>query len=137
MKFLLLPIVLGMAACGCGVRRDPPAVVEGRIVNAGRPVTDAVVYFENEASDHSLYVRVGPDGEFKVKTFDYGGIPAGTYRIAIKPDVRQGVHLVGDDKTTLSHPLIPDYAMKSEPSGLRVEVKQGENPAIFWDLAKK
>ena len=137
MKTWISPVLLATFVVGCGAQREPPALVEGRVVNAGRPVTEAVVYFEKEGTDHSLYVRVGPDGEFKVKTFDYGGIPSGKYRIAIKPDVSQGVHLVGDDKKTLAHPLIPEHFMKSETSGLRVEVKQGENPAILWDLATK
>ncbi len=122
---------------GCGDGREPPAIVKGRVTNQGRTVTGAVVYFEKEGSEYSLFMPLDPEGRFQVKTYDYGGLPSGAYRISIKPMPDKLVALVGDEKKGLSHPLIPNRFWKNSTSGLRVEVKSGENPPLEIDLGGK
>lgn len=131
---LMLTLFVG---CGGGERREPPAIVKGRVLHNGRPVTSAVVYFEKEGDDHSVFATLTADGTFQIKTFDYGGLPQGSYRIAIKPVPGDEVFLVGDKRETLNHPLIPTRFTQAETSGLRIEVKTGDNPPIEWDLAKQ
>lgn len=139
MKQIFLPILFAALLAGCGASREPPGIVRGQVTSAGKPVTDAVIYFEKEDADYSIYVRLDESGNFQMKTFDYGGLPEGAYRIAIRPDpARNQPPLAGDaNKAPLVHPLIPAHFMKSETSGLRVLVKRGENPPIRWDLGKK
>src|SRR5262245_36128200 len=136
--FLFLSAILTGAA-GCEKPRDPPGIVRGQVTNAGKPVTDAVIYFEKEGEDYSIYDRLDASGNFQMKTHDYGGLPEGTYRVAIRPDpAKNQPPLAGDaNKAPMVHPLIPPPFMKAETSGLRVEVKKGANPTIAWDLGKK
>lgn len=137
---LLLAAATAAPFTGCKDAREPPAIVRGQVTNAGRPVTDAVIYFEKEDADYSIYAPLDANGAFQMKTFDYGGLPEGAYKIAFRPDPskNQPPPLAGDaGKAPLVHPLIPPHFMKTETSGLRVEVKKGENPAFHWDLGKK
>src|SRR5690348_10813805 len=80
--------VLLVSIVGCGERRDPPAIVRGQVTNAGRPVTDAVIYFENEdeSKPYSIFAILDASGNYQMKTHDYGGLPEGAYKISIRPD---------------------------------------------------
>src|SRR5690349_20020486 len=106
------PLVLSLMCAtvlvaGCEKPRDPPALVRGQVTNAGKPVTDAVIYFEKEDADYSTYVRLDESGNFQMKTFDCGGLPEGAYKIAIRPDPSKNQPTLAGDagKAPLTHPL--------------------------------
>ena len=131
---LLASIVL--SSLGCQPTREAPGIVVGRVVNLDKPITDANIYFEKVGDDYSVFAGLQADGSFQLKTHDYGGLPAGSYRIAVRPDPGKRVILVGDNNQ-LSHPLIPPQFMDVNTSGLTADVKTGENPAFHFDLGKR
>lgn len=133
---LLLGIGLALiTGCG-GTHRDPPGIVTGRVTNNTKPVTDANIYFEKVGDDYAVFESLRADGTFQIKTHDLGGLPAGSYRIAVRPDPGKAARLVGDAPDQLSHPLIPAACMNAQTSGLTVEVRVGENPSFDFDLGK-
>lgn len=127
---------IALIVAGCKPAREPAGIVAGRVVNQDKPVTDANIYFEKVDDDYAVFASLQVDGSFKLKTHDYGGLPAGSYRIAVRPDPGKVVILAGDDKPQLSHPLIPSQFMDANTSGLTADVKSGENPAFHFDLGK-
>lgn len=127
---LMFVVFLG---CSTG---DNPGIVKGKVVNKGKPVTDANIYFEKADGDHSVFATLQADGTFQIKTNVSGGLPAGKYRIAFRPDPGTKVVLVGDTGAKLSHPLIPEHFFDSKTSGLSVEVRPGDNPPFEFDLGK-
>ena len=135
----LVAVVLfaALSAGGCGPRREPPGIVQGRVTNLGKPVTDAVIYFDKDGDDYSVFAPLDGEGAYQVKTFDYGGLPAGTYRIRLKPAAEGMTALAGDaQKKEPAHQLIPRRFQDVNTSGLRAEVQSGENPAFDFDLGK-
>jgi len=125
-----------LAQVGCGTPQESPGVVKGRVVNQGKPITDANIYFEKADADHSVFANLQTDGTFHLKTNVSAGLPAGSYKIAVRPDPGKMVILVGDESKKLNHPLIPERFMDAATSGLKAEVRPGENPPFEFDLGK-
>ncbi len=121
---------------GCAPAREPPGIVIGRVVNRDKPITNALIYFEKIDDDYAVFESLAADGGFQLKTHDYGGLPAGSYRIAVRPDPGKSMALVGDAPTPRAHPLIPERFMDTKTSALSAEVKAGENPLYLFDLGK-
>lgn len=120
----------------CGPRTEPPGIVQGRVVHQDKPVTDANIYFEKADADYSVFATLDADGNFQLKTNTVAGLPAGTYRVAFRPNPATKTVLVGDEGPKLSHPLIPDRFFDPATSGITVEVRAGDNPLFNFDLAK-
>jgi hypothetical protein len=124
----LLCALLGLSLLGsaCSSSRDEPGAkeptfpVKGRVYLDGEPLAGVFIVFHpfgGDAKAPKAYGRTGRDGVFTLSTHKEGdGAPAGHYAVTILwPD---------------GESLIPKYT-SPETSGLRVEVKQGDNePAV-------
>src|SRR3954453_14239622 len=87
--------VLVLAAAGCGETRPKVYPAEGKVVFAdGKPVTEGSVEFELDSTEHKVGKNprsaIGPDGHFKLTTFDEGdGAAAGEHRVVVLPPLRE------------------------------------------------
>src|SRR5262249_34857847 len=128
--FPLLAVVL--ACCGCG-RSDRKAVVpvEGQVLFENRPIQHALVVFHpvgGAESDPRPTGRVGPDGSFKLTTYDVGdGAPPGEYAVTVEWWLTTGSknNPQGYDSPPVNR-LPPRYS-KVATSGLRVRINGGKN----------
>jgi hypothetical protein len=129
---------------GCGERASPRQQVHGRVTNKGEPVTDAVIIFQSDAGT-AVMAELDEDGRYTVDTHNTTGLPPGTYAIAVKPAGQQWqpssalpppTTAAPGASSELSHRLIPSRFFNARTSGLKVEVKPGEERAFDFDLGK-
>jgi hypothetical protein len=129
---------------GCSQRSLPRQQVHGRVTNKGEPVTDAVIIFQNDAGV-AVMAELDEDGSYTVDTHNTTGLPPGTYAIAVKPAGQQWQPSSALPPPTtagpgtsseLTHRLIPPRFFAAKTSGLKAEVKQGEERAFDFDLGK-
>jgi hypothetical protein len=145
MKRLALILFAGSVVLGCSERRPPHQPVHGRVTNKGEPVSKAVIIFQNEAAGIALMAELGEDGSYTVGTHKTTGLPPGTYGIAVKPAAQPWdpssalpppTTAAPGASSELTHRLIPPKFFSAKTSGLKAEVKQGEEGTFDFDLGK-
>lgn len=114
------------ALSGCGGDRPKLTEAAGRVVHNGKPVTGGSVWFHPlEGSSYRGEKPSGQlqlDGSFVAKTFPYGGgIPPGSYRVTLSPDLagRIGKPRYGDGTKSPWTVSIPEGGL----TGKTFEVK--------------
>lgn len=122
-RLLVLALVLVCAGCGPrgGKARKPTVPVRGLVLLEDKPLPGAVVVFhplDDPAPEAPRsYARTSPDGGFALATYETGdGAPAGRYAVVI-------LALDGEEGTS----LIPARYGSVESSGLRADIKEGNN----------
>jgi hypothetical protein len=115
-----------LLAAGCGNRTAP---IEGTVVFADAPDTPAtelagyVITFESEGEGRTPVSgtgAVGPDGTFRVSTFQEGdGALRGRQKVAITPPFRP-------DGSMMPSKILPKYH-DLKTSGLTIDVQPGVN----------
>jgi hypothetical protein len=133
----ILAILLVVAIVGC--QGDPEiGVVRGTVKLKGQPITSGTITMEGGPSQISLMAPIGADGTYEMKTHDAGGLPPGSYKVAVSDQrIAEGdlVVLATDVKKAQSPgPNIPQKYRTIETSGLTAEVKSGDNPPFDFDL---
>jgi hypothetical protein len=135
---------LALACCiapailsGCGPSDVGP--VSGKVTLDGRPLTGAVIVFENASRGISLNAPLAADGTFTLRTFDKAGLPPGEYQVAIRPgDFGSGETplAVAPGASPPSSP-VPMHYRSTATSGLTAKVQLGSNPPYEFPLVTK
>jgi hypothetical protein len=129
---LLVISALGVPGCGPGRERG---TLTGTVTFQGRPVTDGVVIFSDNANAVFMNYDIQPDGTFEVTTAEGKGIWAGTYRVAVAPKLADPEMGVIAQPAVIPRPSdIPPRYWKPETSGIEFEVKEGENRPLDIEL---
>jgi hypothetical protein len=135
------PLLLAaLFAAGCSADGPPRGTVKGRVTVGDRPVTGAVVRFDNPETGVAVVAPLGDDGTYDARTYQ-GGLPAGTYRVAVTPGgvmtpEQAADPLRADAKAPAARPAVGFAARYHDPatSGLTAEVRAGDNPPFDFRL---
>jgi len=133
----LVVSLIASALAGCQSEPDI-GVVRGTVKLKGQPVTSGTITMEGGPSQISLMAPIGADGSYEMKTHDAGGLPPGSYKVAVSDQrIAEGdlVVLATDvQKSRPTGPTIPQKYRSIETSGLTADVKPGDNPPFDFDL---
>lgn len=118
---LLLPVLAGVAAGGCGPSAESaPVRVGGTVTFYGRPLAGGIIVFAPDAdrgtSGKALAATVGPDGYFQLS--GGGPVPPGWYRVAV-------ADAPAADAAYSYRPRFPAALRRPDKSGLSREVRPG------------
>ncbi|MBL8799692.1 MAG: hypothetical protein JNM56_37765 [Planctomycetia bacterium] len=130
----LAPFLLAFS--GCGGAAELPAAATGKVSYRGQPLPHGTIVFTPDTirGGAGLPVRteIQPDGSYRLKTADAGGLSPGWYRVTVAA-VDTASPPPG---TPPSGPrsLLPVKYRDPEQSGLLCEVKAGKENAINFNL---
>jgi hypothetical protein len=144
--FISIAISLLSIAAGCGPSLPERGVVRGVVTSAGKPVTQGYIRFLPE-SGRAAVGEISPDGSYQLTTFEPGdGALLGKHKVTIeaKKVISSGEtpHSI-DEEIAMSRDgrlqkakqqmvwLAPARYSRVETSGLKAEVKPGENRIDF------
>jgi|GEM_PF-620984 len=128
---LLLMLVSVALISGCG--GDPRGIARGDITGEvtfeGAPVTEGSVNFFSDKTGIAAGAKLDEKGSFTIPD----GIEVGSYIISITPpyEEEEPPGLSTEEKTKKEYPDIPAKYRSGETSGLKAEVKNGENHFEF------
>jgi hypothetical protein len=133
---LAVVFAFGLLVLGCD-RGKPRGTVKGTVTVEGKPAVGLIV-FENAAEGIELQEAM-EEGAFEAKTLQGLGLPVGTYKVAVRPGrmMRPGEEMplaMKKGPPAASGPLIPEKYRSTATSGLTLEVKEGANPPLRFDL---
>jgi hypothetical protein len=123
---------LCLLSCGKQYGDHPPYPISGVVLVNGQPAKGARVVFHHlgDWGEKSIVPQAvtGEDGRFVLSTYGVGdGAPAGEYQVVVEwPAYRRGRN-VGPDR------MMGKFA-KPKTSGLRVQIKKGNNELAPFDL---
>ena len=136
---LVATIALAILA-GCGAKNQLPArfPVRGQVLQAGKPVADAIVTF------HPVSPAVGVaqkpiaysdgEGRFSLTTFETGdGAPEGEYAVTVELRAQR---MVGEEVVRDGRNLLPVRYGKPDTSKLTFKVAAGENEMPPIDMPR-
>jgi hypothetical protein len=135
---MVLAFCLCLAGIACGPRREPLFPVQGKVLLEGKPTPGALVVFHREPQDPLNPITpagvVGSDGTFQLTTGTEQGAPAGSYLVAISwiPENAKPHPDTGDVPNKL-----PAHYADPRQSGLRAEVKEGNNELPVFHLKRR
>ena len=129
-----LCVVAALAAfCGCGPKRLPTAPVQGKVLYQGKPLEFGGVLFQPENGPLARG-KIGADGTFRLSTYREGdGAVLGTHRVQVAcyETQRPGAKIRAGVEPGLGKPLIPPKYLRSDTSGLQVEIREHNEPVVF------
>ncbi|HVJ86262.1 MAG TPA: hypothetical protein VM452_11500 [Caulifigura sp.] len=132
--FRVLSLVVGLClVAGCGDGRPQTAPVSGKVIYNGEPLkTGTVMFLSNTPNMPYATGEIGPDGVYKMKTFEDGdGAVLGSHRVSISAVE------VPNPAVPEARSLLPSKYSTDATSGLTAEVKEGENVIDFTLEAEK
>jgi hypothetical protein len=137
---VLLAIVSGISCTGDG--RRPVFPVRGKVLYENKPTPGALVIFHpvNDPDPRAPrpLARVEPDGSFSPTTYSAGdGAPAGEYAVTVAWVKEVDNQNAPKEEQREPRNLVPDRYSKPETSGLRVQIKQGDNELAPFRLNQK
>lgn len=138
-RYLLLKSVVCLSVVplliGCGGSGDQrTAVVRGKITYNGKPVTVGNVTFYPDVMGPAAMAAINSDGTYSLSTYakDDGAVP-GTHKVAVVSKEEQ-TNFEANAPPTDGKWLIPAKYFLEASSGLKAEVKAGEDNEINFDL---
>ena len=136
-----IALFLGVAAMafvvGCG--SSDTGRVAGHVTIGGKPLDQGAVVFQDAKKGAAILAPIGNDGTYRVKTSQKDGLPPGDYQVAIQPQSSYSgpAPLAAPPKQQKkAESPIPTKYRSVKTSGLKVTVKQGDNPPFDFDLAQ-
>lgn len=132
----LVACSLLLLATGCGGKEKTYGQVGGRVVSAGKPVVEAVVLFEDPTQHLFIQATTDKDGYYQFDKLPGGGLPVGSYRIAVQPPVEE-IKTGEPIPPPKPFPKIDPSLLEPAKSGLTLEVKIGKNPFDIDLIPKK
>ncbi len=125
-------VVAAIVAAAVGCTRPQPQEARGRVTFQGQPVPEGIVVVDNEAEGISLTSPLQPDGSFVVTSYQGRNLPAGTYRLAVRPPLPGGQSLSEiTQPAKRDYPNIPEKYRDPKTSGLTAEVRAGVNEIVI------
>lgn len=135
-RFSCAVATLGVVVAGCGSDRLPVAPVEGKVIYHGKPVEFGSVMFQPDKGPAGRGV-IQPDGSFTLSTYSEGdGAVIGQHKVRIASFASQRPDLMdappdAPREPGVGHSQIPRKYSNMDTSGLRVEVKEDNEPFEF------
>jgi len=129
---LLLSSCLLVCVVGCGGDGAKMGNVDGVVLLDGQPLTSGKVLFQ-PAAGQGAEGTIQPDGTFTMVTEGEGdGVVVGEHQVAIVAYAKGsgGRHVPGGPRTT-AKPLVPERYLAPGTSGLKCDVKPGDNHPEF------
>ncbi|MCE9565883.1 MAG: carboxypeptidase-like regulatory domain-containing protein [Planctomycetes bacterium] len=134
-------LLIGLIAGGCAEKGPSRGIVKGRVTLGSKPVTGATVFFENTETGVGMNAPLDQEGWYEVKAHNGNGLLPGVYGVSIIPggvmSPEEALPLAGDAKAArakLPVTPVPEKYHKAATSGLKVEVKEGDNPPFDFTL---
>ena len=138
---LLIALLATTALCGCGGADANKGVVRGQVTFAGKPVSDGLIRFQNQAGV-SENIDLDADGKYQVRSYEGIGLPPGEYQVAVLPrfaaasDTPPLAGAAPLPDSTKEFPHIPAKFRDVSTSKLTIKVERGNNPPFDFDLSK-
>ena len=123
---VIVACALGPLA-GCAGDTKEHGKVHGRVTSSMKPVVEAVVLFEDPQQHVYLQATTDMEGRYDFAKFPGGGLPVGTYRVAVQPpiqEIRTGEPL----PPPKPFPKVDSRFLNPAASGLQLQVTSGDNP---------
>lgn len=130
-RYITVVVALsGLVLCGCGgeaSKRPPMGKVKGVVTYKGKPVSDAVVAFNQEHAPRAATGKTDAEGKFQLTTWDTNdGAILGTHKVT----VTKSKSILGDkDPATMT----PDEIMKKMQENPKPAL-ENEVPAKYADV---
>jgi hypothetical protein len=127
-------LVLGLG--GCGSSSGPTGKVDGQVTLDGQPVpTGTVVMFQEGPEPFSGVT--GADGKFTIGT----PVKVGSYVVAVQ-QIETDDRSIEERKKPGSKPpvfqnVVPEKYRNAQTSGVKFDVKEGDNNKFELDMSKK
>jgi hypothetical protein len=125
--FLALGAIAPWAGAGCGSKAMAAPTLKGRVWYRGAPLPGGMIVFvPDEERGHAgdlLKGELAADG-----AFDFSSPPLGWYRVAVAPLPSASV---STPSPASPYPGVPARYRNPNLSGLRAEIKPGENTVDF------
>lgn len=133
-RLMLALTLLVLHSAGCGDAEDsgPTGTVTGTVKLNGKPLTQGAISFYNPDSGFSGGADLGEGGKFTLTD----PLPVGTYVIAVNPPEAPQPEDEATGRMAMQDNSIPLKYREGSSSGLKSEVKEGEN-TFSYELQKK
>ena len=125
-------MLLSVGVAGCGAPREELGPVSGRLTLDGKPVTNAVVMFQDDARGIYMQAEVDEQGRFEVSMAAGYGLPLSTYAVSVRPSGKLPPEMQGPVAPSsfaklprLDRPDIPVRFRDTKTSGLTITVEGG------------
>ena len=137
MRFALVLFAASLClSAGCHRDGKTYGKVQGRVTSAGKPVIEAVVIFREPKQHVVKQAITGDDGRYNCDKFAGGGLPVGNYEVAVQQPIQE-IHTGQPLPPPKPFPKIDPKYFDPGKSGLKLEVKPGDNPPFDIDLKAK
>ncbi len=125
---MLAAIAVVVPMIGCGKRVETGAL-SGTVTYKGKPLEFGSVLLQPAEGGPASYGTIGPDGSFTAAMDGKSGVPIGVNKVLVTcyTSQRPGASSGGGEKS-VGDSLIPEHYTRFSSSGLKVEVKPGDNP---------
>lgn len=130
-------LLVSVGSCARGPDYGPTGTVRGSLQYKGQPLAaGTAVVFKDLTAGYACMGLTGPDGTFRLDSWNQGNLPIGRYDVMIRPpepvdpDSLDPEELLNNPKLMESTRLKYDFPQKYSQlatSGLSFEVKEGEN----------
>jgi hypothetical protein len=128
-----------LSGCGSNDHLPPRFPVRGQVLQAGKPIADAIVTLHPSSSSPDLTQRPiaysDAEGRFSMTTFETGdGAPTGKYAITVE---WRAPRTVGEEVIRDGRNLLPPRYSEPETSKLNVNVTEGDNEIPPIDIPRR
>jgi hypothetical protein len=117
---------LALALPGC--ESPAPTTLHGRVAFQGSPVSEAMIVFSSGVTAAHVTARLGPEGEYAVRTASGPGLPPGGYRVWVSPPLVDAP--MGSIRAAPAPPPrtdIPSKYRSAATTSLFVMLEEGDN----------
>lgn len=111
-----------------GCESPDPTTLHGRVAFQGSPVSDAMIVFSSGVTAAHVTARLGPEGEYAVRTASGPGLPPGGYRVWVSPPLVDAP--MGSTRAAPAPPPrtdIPNKYRSAATTSLFAMLEEGDN----------
>ena len=137
-RVALVALLTSVVAVGCGTPGEELGPVTGRVTFDGKPVTGAIILFQDDGRGIHMQAKLDENGRFEVSMAAGYGLPLGTYAVAVKPTGDLPPEMQGPVDPSLftdlqrsQRPDIPQKYRRASTSGLTITVEHGGSDSII------
>lgn len=126
LSLLMAALCCTLSSCsrGTSVSISP---VTGYVALDGKPLANAVIFFEDRKLGFGAMAIVAEDGSYTLRSQYGDGIPPGDYAVSISPGPTRDQF----DRSIVSNVTVPEKFHQSNTSNLSASVKKGKNKFDF------
>jgi hypothetical protein len=124
---LLAALAMLCALGGCTRDTKTYGKVSGRLTADDKPVAEAIVLFQEPAQHIFIQATTDSDGRYSFDKYPGEGLPIGKYQIAVQPPIQE-IETGKPIPPPKPFPKVDPRFLDPAKSGLKLEVKAGDNP---------